>query len=242
MREEEEVMAHTIRSKNEKVAKVKEDFNCDICHAKERLDADLKVVKETYDAEIKVKTKNIQELQESGKGDTRQLQCDINLLREHHTIRLQDLNNDYTVLIKKEQGKDAKLQGEMRELERKHLNTVLEIEEQAEIELLAEQQTYESASHQEVLASRRLAEEIDITRKKRAALVKDSDEHKESISTLQEKHLELNSVIANLTLQQRSMEEGTHGQDTCVTQLLREINSLSEEINAMERFVMPRKE
>eukprot|EP00979_Chaetoceros_neogracilis_P014900 scaffold5005_cov267-Chaetoceros_neogracile.AAC.14 len=134
--------------------------------------------------------------------------------------------------------KDVKLRGEMQDLGVKHLDIVNEIEDQAESELLVEQQTYESATHQEVSASRRLTEEIDITWKKHTTLVKDSEEHRESILSLQETHQELNEDIKNLTQQQRSMEEDGQNQHISIIQIEREIQISSEENDTIERSKM----
>ena len=105
------------------------------------------------------------------------------------------------------------------------------------IELLFQHETFESTSHQEILATRRLMEEIDITKKKHASLVKDSEEHKESISTLQEKHLELNGIIDSLRITRCSLENDIQSQNDCIIQLQRDTNLLSEEIDNKERFV-----
>jgi hypothetical protein len=241
MQEEEEEMATPIRTQNEKMTKVKEDINYDLCHAKKSRDANLQILEKTHADKKEAKMSSILELQESGKGDTRQLQCDIDFLREKHTKRLKDLSDDYNILITKEQVKDVKLRGEMQDLGVKHLDIVNEIEDQAESELLVEQQTYESATHQEVSASRRLTEEIDITWKKHTTLVKDSEEHRESILSLQETHQELNEDIKNLTQQQRSMEEDGQNQHISIIQIEREIQISSEENDTIERFVMFRK-
>ena len=237
LKEEEELMANKIRAQNEKVAKVKKDVNCSLCREKEHLDAELQSMKEAYANDIKSKKMAIQELQESGNKDTMRLETEIGSMRECHTRRLEDLRNEYGAVIKVEQSKAARLQEEMAALENFHFDMANDIEEQAEIELLFQQQTFESTSHQEILANRRLMEEIYIRKKKHASLVKDSEEHKESISTLQEKHLELNGIIDSLRMARCFLEDDIQSQNVCIIQLQRDTNLLSEDIDNKERFV-----
>lgn len=117
----------------------------------------------------------------------------------------------------------------------KHKQIIKMIEEDAEMEMIEETKAFELAVMKERKAALRLREEKDISKKKYDALIKDFDEHKETVVSLKENKSELSTTINSMRKLKSKEKQELEKLEKGIVELDRQINVATEETNRMER-------
>jgi hypothetical protein len=129
-----------------------------------------------------------------------------------------------------------KLMKEKKDLLKKNEQIISMLEEDADLEMAAEAEYFDSSAMKERAAALRLREENDISKKKYDVLMKDFNEHKETIASLKEKQNELSNSIVNMQKIKFDREQELKQLDTNILQLDVQINEGTEETHKMERL------
>ena len=235
MEKEEERLSIQVQNENERVTKLKDELQNELHQEEDRLSVELQTMKDSFENELKTEKRMTQEFEKSCEQELEALDFRIKQMRKNHSKEAKDIADAYESKIKEVMNKTTKLEQEMKDLRANHTRQVNAIEEQADMELIREQQVHEVATFQEMKSSVRLKKEIDITKKKYDALMKDSEEHKESIIYLQEKQSEIATTIEMFKKEKATNEDTTRTQDDTIIKLGSEISSLAEETRKMER-------
>ncbi len=163
------------------------------------------------------------------------LKSEMKALEDHFGERQQTMMNEMHQQIQSEIDNYDTLLHEKNDIISKHDETVRMLEEDADLELTDEMKTYEVQSIHEQKAALRLREENGISMKKYESLMKDFEEHKETIISLHEKQRDLSGTISNLQNKKSEHEQEIQEVEKEVINLDVEINSATEEINRTER-------
>ena len=186
----------------------------DTLKEEQRLNADVK----RYEEEVKLKIVEIDAL-------IAEQQMEIKVMKENHEHSLIE-----------ERCLTSSLSKEKEILITKHRNETEKIEEDADMELTSMMRSYEIASSHEIKAALLLEEENDIMRKKYEALLKDHDEQKETILSLEDKQTELAAVLSKQENLKKSLSNRLLEQDDEMSQLDDRINEITKQTYDMEKY------
>lgn len=163
------------------------------------------------------------------------LKLEIQTLDSSYKQQMERSMNEMQLKIQYETDKYNDLLKEKNGIISIHEETIRKLEEDAELELADEMKSYESQSILEQKATLRLREENDISMKKYDALMKDFEEHKETITSLKEKQRDLSETITSLQNQKVDHENEIKQIERDILQLDVHINNSTEETSKMER-------
>jgi len=124
---------------------------------------------------------------------------------------------------------------EKQDLVSKHEEIIQAMEEDANEEINSESNTFRIATQQERKIATRLQGENDIAKKKYDVLMKDFEEHKETIISLEEKHVELSRTATLLKETQINREKELKQLDLEITKEDIEISNATVNTHEMEK-------
>ncbi len=253
-------LEYLLQSQNDRVSKIKQKINdtsAVLLQKKHENEVAVKELKENlkrkYDSEVERFGCEIKEIQakkdEDREGERKRIDHFVNSQREkvemwkserdalmkRHAREEENTLNEFEKKIQDELDVQNKLAKEKKDLIAKHQKFIDMLEEDADIEMASETKSFESAAMQERKTASLLREENDITKKKYDALMKDFEEHKETITSLKEKQDELSTSIAGMQQLKLDNERELKKLDKDIVQLDVRINEATEETHKMER-------
>lgn len=215
--------------------KDRSDLDSELHQNRDRQISELEILTEHLRNEFVTKTIEGKRMKELREDEVTALKLEIKLLQNKHDKQIQYLKE-----LNESRIRDATLQADeiQRDLQAavlKHNDEVEEIQEQAERELRSQHHTHEEDAFEEKKASIRLKEENSILHKKYDSLMKDCDEHKETILSLQEKQVELEMDIQNEEKEKIRIHLKISVEDEHIFRLEREMRKLGQATHKMER-------
>ena len=235
-----------IEAITEKQKQTKLDNKKHVANLKSKLEDDLSTKKDEFEQEIQdlksYKHKELEaELERFKQTKIAQeekivaLKSEIQTLDSSYKQQMERSVNEMQQKIQNETDKYNGLLKEKNDIILIHEETIRKLDEDAELELADEMKSYESQSILEQKATLRLREENDISMKKYDALMKDFEEHKETITSLKEKQRDLSETITLLQNHKADHEQEIKQVEKDILQLDVHINNSNEETSKMER-------
>lgn len=223
---------------------------------KKELDREQQYLQDSYDSKAKELELQIVELRENNENEIRteerkfeqfeavkrdkvkEWEYEKEAIMKKYTLEKEAMSNDIEQQIQVEIEKHKNLCKQKKDLIAKQEEMIDAMEQDAEEEMASETKTFKLIALQERKVALRLREENDITKKKYDALMKDSEEHKETILSLKEKQSELSTSIAGLRKLKLDREQELKKVEKTIKKVDFEINNATEETHKMERCVI----
>ena len=237
-----------IRKKKENAETVMKDMKEELKRLSERNNKELRICKEKHFNKVKeLKTTNTKEIEQRRKrldDDLRRYKeeikgartaLDSTIAAPEKEIRM--LKAKHERIVNEENHKIVRLSKEKDHMISDHKKEIERIEEDIDIELTSMMRSHGIASHQENKTALLLKEENDIMKKKYDALLKDYEEHKETILSLEEKQCELATAISDQDNCKEAVSKRLVQQDIEMSELEDRINEITEQTHEMEKYV-----
>ena len=224
-----------IQEENKRNEKVSEDLIFNEKTDKERLASELQMAIDDFKAELRTEKLKGEEMNVLCAGRFNALQSDSKLIQQGHDENFENMHVTYNLKMTIASNRAAQIRDGINSCNANFVRMAGAIQEQVGIELTREHQIHENANFHELSATARLRAERDIKIKKYDALMKDNDEHKESILSLQDKQSDLHTVIERIKKEKTLIEEKISHEDGEIIKLEYETSSLAKIRHRIER-------
>lgn len=245
-----------------KVAKLKEKINATFAAASQQktfnnmtMETRQQHLQSTFDSKSEEFNVNIGKLKEKHDHARKVEQMRFEQIVSSHKEMIQSCKLETDNIIKRYADEEEKLKDESEEkidLEVQKYNTLLKerddltsknqkiinaMEDDADEEMISESKGFQVIAQQEKRVATRLKGENDITKKKYDVLMKDFEEHKETIISLKEKQSEISDNLVNLQGEKSNREQELKQIDRRIVKVDKEINKATVETHKMEKYV-----
>jgi hypothetical protein len=224
-----------IQEENKRIEKIGEDLIFDEKTEKERFASELQMAIDDFKAELWAEKLKGEEMNMSCAGGFNCLKSDRKLIQQGHDENFENMHVTYNLKMTIASNRVAQIRDGIGSCIANFKRKAGAIQEQVDIELTREHQLHENANFHELKATARLRAERDIKVKKYDALMKDNDEHKESILSLQDKQSDLYTTNERIKKEKTLIEEMICHEDGNIIKLEHEISSLAKIRHRIER-------
>ncbi len=224
-----------VQNETAKLENMSKELSSKLKAEEEHQASELKSIKGRFHEELNVEKLKAEEADLLYSQQMIALKNEIQRMKKEHDEVSNDIIMAYQLEIRNAKMESEKINEEIRLINTDFVRSECAIQEQVDREISIEHELYEKAALQEAKASTRLKEEIDIKKKKHEELMKDYDEHKESILSLQDKQSELSAQIESVENEMARIREVIRNEEIMISNLEQKTNSLAKTTHEMER-------
>ncbi|GFH53532.1 hypothetical protein CTEN210_10008 [Chaetoceros tenuissimus] len=234
VKEKERKFTQQVKAKLDESTSLRSELNFKLSTQRKELSEQLSKMTETQAADLEKRNNTMVDLRAYHEKETQKKHLEMDRLRTVHEESLRDLIAEQKCKTENAKAQYASLKEERKMMEDSQVEFTKALELQVELEIHEEEEAFAKSASLSKATQKRYQEEADFEGKRYDILSKDSEELKETISTLEEKELTLNKTVEELKQETAALKSNLQTESSATRDLELNVSSLESEIDILQ--------